>query len=204
MQDKEKLSMYVDIIKITIIICWVSLVAFWLLKIFGGNLFEIMVENENFLKFSELVQNSWLKYLVSFFTIVSLKYLSICAICQRFYFKNKDFVILVCALIANWAVVNFVPLKYSIITSNFAYIIFIIYGIVYQTNWKKLFGLLAVVFDFAFSTISMIVRDIDLQVITDYLVLLILCIDIYIMTGLYYLYSNLIRIKKENNYVDNR
>jgi hypothetical protein len=154
-----------------------------------------MVKNENFIKFSYAVENTWLKYLVSFFTIVSLKYLSICAISQKFYFKGKEAIVLFAVLILIWAVVNFIPLRYSAITSNFAYFVFICYGIAYQNKWKRLYGVLAIVFDFAFSVISAIVRNIKVEIITDYLVLLILCIDIYIMTTLYYLYSNLKKLK---------
>jgi hypothetical protein len=198
-KDKERLSMYVDITRITITLCWIALIAFWCLKLFGGNWFEIMVENENFIKFSDLVQNTWLKYVVSFITILTLNYFSICAICQRFYFKGKDLLILAIVLIINWALVNFVPMELSFVSSNFAYISFIVYGIIYQTKTKKLYGFLAIILDIAFSMLSMFIRNIKFEIVTDYLVLMILCIDIYIMTALYFLYSNLIKLKEENN-----
>lgn len=194
--NKDRLQMYVSLTKITIVLCWLSLFSFWAIKLFGGNWFAIIVNNENFLAFSNAVQNTWVKYLVSLFTIVTLKYLSICAICQKFYFKGKSSLILFVVLVANWAIVNFLPLEYSFISSNFAYIVFIIYGLVYQTKFKKLYGVLAIVFDIAFSGISILVRNIELQIITDYLILLILCIDIYIMTTLYYLYSNLKKLER--------
>lgn len=196
MQDKEKLSMYVDIIKITIIICWVSLIGFWLLKIFGGNLFEIMVENENFLKFSELVQNSWVKYLVSFITIIGGNYLLFGAISQQLYFTKKQLIYVIPMLLSMWIVVNFIP-NFLSLSYWYGYLILIIFSVITQVGWKKTFGLLAIVLDTLFVLISFLTRNIKVEFQNDYLILMVLIIDLYIMYGLYYLYANLIRIKKE-------
>jgi hypothetical protein len=94
MEDKytgtAKLKTYIHITRITIALCWIALFAFWAIKLFGGNWFEIVVENKNFIKFSNIVQNTWVKYLVSLFTIAVAKYLTFGAICQKFYFKGKQ------------------------------------------------------------------------------------------------------------------
>lgn len=193
--NKDRLQMYISVTRIAIVLCWLSLFYFWSLKIFGGNFFEIMVENENFLKFSQAVQNTWLKYLVSFFTIFLIRYLMFCAICQKFTFKGKELVIISALIISVWAVVNFG--KCQIFQANYVYVIMIVLGIVYQKYWKRLFGVLAIILELSFSGISIITRNIELQVITDYLVLLILYIDVYFMTALYYLYSNLKTIERK-------
>lgn len=195
--DKDRLQMYISLTNITIVICWISLLSFWAIKLMGGNWFEVVVTNQNFIAFSNLMQNSWLKYLVSFLTICILRYFTFGAICQKFYFKGKQAIIVSLCVVSLWAVVNFVPLKYSSITSLYGYALFILISIIYQKGWKKLFGVFAIIFDFAFSSLSMMIRNIQLQVLTDYLLLLILCLDVYIMTALYYLYSNLIRLNKE-------
>jgi hypothetical protein len=195
--NKDKLSMYVDITKITIVLCWVSLVAFWCLKIFGGEFFEIMVENENFIKFSELVQNTWLKYLLSFITVVGGNYLMFGAIAQKFLFKGKDLIVVIAMLISIWAVSNFVPLEFLGLGFWYGYALLIIFGIITQKGWKKCFGIIAILLQFAFTSISMVTRNIPLQVSENYLVVLILIIDLYIMYGLYYLYSNLIKLKSK-------
>ena len=197
MKDKEKLSMYVDIIKITIIICWVSLICFWLLKIFGGNLFEIMVENENFLKFSELVQNSWLKYLVSFITIGVAKYFTFGIITQQFKLTAKDLLYFCFFAISIWFVSHFVPLGLIYFPSWYGYLLYIILGILYNKGWKKSLGIIAIALEFAFCTISMIVRNIPLELINNYFIGLVLSVDVYIMLALYYFYSILIRKEKE-------
>lgn len=196
MHNKDKLSMYIDVTRITILICWVSLICFWLLKIFGGNFFEIMVQNKNFVEFSNLVQNSWLKYLVSFITIFVAKYLTACAVCQKFTFKGKDLLFVSGLIISNWAVVNF--LNVDVIKMVYGYLIIMIISIIYQRKYGRLLGLLSIVLEFVFSTISALTRNISLEVSSNYLISAIMIIDLYLMTLLYYLYSNLIRIKRSN------
>lgn len=198
MHDKEKLSMYVDITKITIIICWVSLIGFWLLKIFGSNFFEIMVENENFLRFSDLIQNTWLKYVVSFITITIANYLMLAAISETLYFNGVKLVIVLCITTSMWAVANFVPIM--LIQMYYGYVVILAYSAIIQKGIKKLYGVLAILFELAFTIISLITRSLELTLIDNYLILLILSIDMYIMTLLYYLYTNLNKIKKENSY----
>ena len=49
--------MYIDITKLTITLCWVALIAFWCLKLFGGNWFELGSENSKFIQFCNYVEN---------------------------------------------------------------------------------------------------------------------------------------------------
>lgn len=193
--DKDRLQMYISITRITIILCWLSLFTFWIVKLIGYDIFRIAVSNENFLKFSDLVQNSWLKYLVSFITISIVYYFMFGAVLQKFLLKGKDFILFLSSVISVWVVVNFVNI--AILEMFLGYAIITVVGIVKQNRWKKLLGALTVALDFFFVTISMITRSIELQVTTNYFVLLILSIDVDLMFCLYYLYSNLIKLKKE-------
>lgn len=198
-KDKERLSMYVDITRITITLCWIALIAFWCLKLFGGNWFEIMVENENFIKFSELLQNTWLKYIVSFFTICIAKYIVFGAMLQQFTFKGKQLAIIGFCCLSIWAVANFVPNNFLNMPFWYGYVLYIIIPIIYQKKWKKCLGAVSIILELAFTSISMLTRNIRLQMMTDYLITMILIIDLYIMYVLYYLYSNLIKLKGEND-----
>lgn len=199
MKDKEKLSMYVDITRITIILCWIALIAFWCLKLFGGNWFEIMVENENFIKFSDLVQNTWLKHLVSFITVYIAHYLFLGASCQQFVFKGKQLIVISLAFLSVWFVSNFLPHNFLFyLPFYYGYIVQMVLCYIYQTGKKKYLGALVLVLEISFSLISMSVRNIDALIIDNYLVAFILSIDLYIMILLYYFYSNLIRLTKEN------
>ena len=201
MKDKPigtaKLKTYVHITKITIWICWISLFAFWAIKLFGGNFFEIVVQNENFVAFSNILQNTWAKHFASFITIAVAKYFTFGAICQKFTFKGKQLLFVIFGIVSIWAVANFMPLGEIKFPSWYGYLIFILAGIIYQKGWKKTFGVLAILLEFMFSTISLLVRNIPLYIIPNYLMLLILAIDMYIMVVLYYLYANLIKMKKE-------
>ena len=194
---KEKLKTYIEITRITIVICWISLFAFWAIKLFGGNFFEVVVENENFVKFSEMVETTWLKYLVSFITIAVAKYLTFGAICQKFYFKGKQLAFVLFGIVSIWAVSNFVPLGKLQFPAWYAYVVFIIASCKYQKGWKKLFGVLAIALETIFSVVSALVRNIPVDIISNYLILSIFIFDLYLMLGLYYLYSNLNKLKKE-------
>lgn len=181
--------------KITIVICWLSLFSFWAIKMFGGNWFEIMVKNENFIKFSDIVQNTWLLYLSNFITTFIANYFSFCAMLEKFK-PNKlhSILILICTILM-WAVANFVTVE--VIRMYFGYVIIVLYAFIFQKKWKRAYGLLVLVLETLFIGISMVTRNIELNILFDYLTFLILSIDLYIMYALYYLYVNLIRLKKE-------
>lgn len=197
MKDKERLSMYVDITRITITLCWIALIAFWCLKLFGGNWFEIMVQNENFIKFCKFAEKSWLKDLINLFTIIVTNYFLFGAISQKFYFPIKKTFIIIGLLVSMWAI-RFLP---NILGLHFwyGYLVIILYGIFVQKGYKKWFGVLGVLINFVFTTISIFVRNLPLELTTNFLIGNILLIDMYIMYVLYYLYFNLIRLEKENN-----
>ena len=186
--------MYISVTRIAIILCWLSLFSFWALKIFGGNFFEIMVENENFLKFSNFVGNSWLRYLSSFITIFIAQFFIIGAICQRFYFKGKSSIFITICILSIWIVADFVNV--DIIKMFYGYIVLIFIGAIYNKGKKRMLGILAIIFEFVFSTLCMITKNLQLSIIDDYLIYFIGSIDLYIMYSLYYLYSNLIRMRK--------
>jgi hypothetical protein len=192
-----KIKTYIKITRITIVICWISLFAFWAIKLFGGNFFEIAVQNENFVKFSEKVETTWLKYLVSFITIAIAKYLTFGAICQKFYFKGKQLIFVIFGIVSIWAVANFLPLGFLNFSSWYGYLIFVLASIIYQKGWKKTFGILSIVFELLFALVSMQVRNLPIEIMSNYLIAAIFIFDLYLMLALYYLYSNLINLKKE-------
>lgn len=194
-RDKDRLQMYISVTKIAIVLCWLSLFSFWALKIFGGNFFEIMVENENFLKFSQALQNTCLKYFISVLTMSASYYLMFCAVVQRFVPKRSQIIFFIVCIFTNWFIINFVNITF--LKTIYGYLTIILAGVLFNKGYKRTFGFISFILDFVFSSISMITRNISLGHITNYLAVLILIIDMYIMTTLYYLYSNLSRIKKE-------
>lgn len=193
--DKDRLQMYISITRITIILCWLSLFSFWIVKLFCNEVFEIAVQNENFIRFSDLLQNTWLKYLVSLFTIGTSFFLMYGATTQTFYPKGKDIVVVILSVLTIWVVANFINIE--ILKMLCGYVIISLIGVFKQKGVKKLLGCLAVVLDFVFCTVSMLTRNIELSVLSNYFIMPILSIDVNIMFALYYLYSNLIKLKKE-------
>lgn len=193
--DKDRLQMYVSIVRITIVLCWLSLFAFWIVKLFCNEVFEIAVQNENFIRFSELLQNTWLKYLVSFATISVSSYLMLGAVLQNIKLRKTHLISYIFLCVTSWIVANFVNVP--IIKLLWSYTVVAIIAIVFNTKLKKLFGFLCIALDFVFCTLSMITRNIDIAVLSNYFVALILSIDMYIMYALYYLYANLLKLKGE-------
>lgn len=193
--DKTRLQMYISVTNITIVLCWVSLLSFWAIKLMGGNWFEVVVNNQNFIAFSNTVQNTWLKYLVSFITICLVNHFRFCVIAQSFCIKGKTIMFVFLSSVTMWLVSNFVTI--DIIQMLYGYVLIVFYGIITQKSYKRLLGLICVALEFGFSTISMLIRNVSLAVSSDYILSLILSVDVYLMYTLYYLYINLIRIKKE-------
>ena len=46
-------------IKRVIIVCWVALAICFVIKLFGGNFFQIICENETFIAICEFCDNNW-------------------------------------------------------------------------------------------------------------------------------------------------
>ena len=197
MINKDRLQMYVSLTKITIVLCWLSLFSFWAIKLFGGNWFEIMVENENFVKFSKTVETTWLRYVSIFITTAISNHLTFCAIAERFALKGKQLAFLITSDIAIWFVVSFVNIE--LLKMYFAYILIVSFSLIYQKGWKKIYGFMAIVFETIFTLISMLTRNIPIELVYSFFIGAILSIDFYLMYAIYYLYLNLNRLNKENN-----
>lgn len=193
--NKDRLQMYVSLTKITIVLCWLSLFSFWAIKLFGGNWFEIIVNNDNFVKFSNYVQNTWLVYLSTLITTIIANHFTFCSISEKFFLKGKKLAFLLFADISSWFVVSFVNIE--TLKMCYGYITIIVFAIIFQKSWKKLYGLLAFVLETAFLALSMLTRNVQLKYVDNLLMTYILSIDFYIMYAIYYLHLNLIRIKKE-------
>ena len=195
MINKDRLQMYVSLTKITIVLCWLSLFSFWAIKLFGGNWFEIMVKNENFVKFSKMVENTWLRYLSIFITTAIYNHLTFCAISEKFVLKNKELIFLIFSDLSIWFIVSFVNIEF--LKMYFAYVLMIIFSLIFQKSWKKCYGIFAILLETIFSIISMYTRNIEIELVYDFLITYILSIDFYLMYTIYYLHLNLIRLKKE-------
>lgn len=192
--DKERY------LKRVIVVCWIALAICFGIKLFGGNLFEIMCENENFIKVCNYADNHWWAYytISTIYCLVS-NYFFILAMCGEWRFSTKQMWIF---SITIW-IVCFV----KTISSIFGLILDVWQVIVMpciftiknpKRHWFILFGNILL---FVFQAISMLAKNLSFGIVTvnGLLISLIYSIDIWIMLVLYYLYSNISKGKEKQN-----
>ena len=83
------------ILKRLIIVSWVALGCCFLIKLLGGNLFEIVCNNQRFITICNYIDNNWFLY---YFVMTSYCYLSmyflVLAMCQRTMYKKWELITL--------------------------------------------------------------------------------------------------------------
>ena len=191
--DKERY------LKRVIVVCWIALAICLGIKLFGGNLFEIMCNNENFIKVCEYAETHfWLNYLLNcLYCFVSL-YLFTLAICGRLKFKKWELYVSIATVLVGTLAKTFNPII------GFAFDIWqvVLLPCVFtiKTPKRHFYVIPANIMLMAFQLISMFVKNVQDVIIPsdDILVGMIYSIDVILMMFLYYLYSNILMKRKEN------
>lgn len=188
----------VKYLKRVIIICWVALAICFCIKLFGGNLFEIMCENENFIAICNYADSHlWANYAISLIFCFLQLYFYGLAIVQRLKYKKCELIVL-SLTVAIGTLVKILSFKFGFIFDIWQVIFMpiLFLGKNWRTYWKVL---LANVLLMAFQLISMYVKNIDDIILgNSVLVGVIFSIDVFIMIMLYYAYANIITMKGEN------
>lgn len=191
-------------LKRAIILCWIMLVVCFAIKLFGGNWFEIAVNNEHFSKVCETIDNTpilfysigWFLYVVSTFWVVCS--CSLIPIPSTFEMVTSLFV-----LTGVWASQFVSTMFKSIIEIAVLIVLPIVFNVVRNKDVRPIqtikktwyYGIIGAALILAFQAISLLTRNIGIKFTDDStLVTFILLIDYYIMIVLYYLY---IRLRKE-------
>lgn len=190
--DKERY------LKRVIIVCWIALAICFGIKLFGGNLFEIMCNNENFIKVCNYADNHfWADCLLSFIYGFISTYFSVLAMCGWYKYQKHQLIIVVSTVFIGTVVKYFSTL----IGVFFDVWQIIIMPCVFTIKAPKRhkFVLLGNIFILAFQMASIYIRNIDYIVVTDYglLVGIIYSLDVLLMIFIYYLYSNVLSNRKE-------
>lgn len=185
-----------------IVSCWVVLIACFIIKIFGGNWFEIICENQNFINVCELLDNNLIVrsivYAIFYFASSSLIMLS------QLKYKITDkkalpiiITILVLSIIRQLYVSREVDAIMDLV------ILIVIPLVIKIIENKKIILndvlriIVGIVLVFVFQIISQVAKDIGITYVDEYsLIVFILSIDYYIMICLYYLYSNRKEVKE--------
>lgn len=182
-----------------IVVCWIALAICFGIKLFGGNLFEIVCSNENFIKVCEYADTHfWADYLLYVsYGYVSMHFL-VLAMIGKWKFTKVQLVSLILSVMAGVLVKEFnstIGLVCDLWQGIILPIIF-----VWKERGRIPFVFLGNFLLIIFQLMSMFIKNIDIGIITDRGALMstIFSIDIVIMILLYYLYSNLQRKEKNN------
>ena len=190
--DKERY------LKRVIVVCWIALAVCFGIKLFGGNLFEIMYSNENFIKVCEFAEEHfWFNYILNCLYCLLSLCLFILAICGRMKFKRWEFIIVLITVLAGTIIKTFLPII-GFIFDIWQFIVLPCILTLKDTKRHKLV-IPANIMLIAFQLLSMYVKNVQHIIIpsNEVLVGMIYSIDIILMLVLYYLYSNIIKNDKE-------
>ena len=178
-----------------IVISWIALALCFVIKIFGGNFFEIMCENPNYKALCEYADSHfWCKYLLAFLSSFISISLYLLAIIKEYKFTRFQFIFSTIS-IALCCGIKLVFPNYGFIGDIWMSIITPI--IFLGKNFKGYLAIVvAILLTLIFEIISLLVKNMAIKVIDDNtFISLIYMIDVYIMCFLYYLYRN---YQKEN------
>ena len=189
------------ILKRAIILCWVLLIICFIIKLCGGNYFDIMCNNENFIKFCNFIENSIIKYIIYLFSFIFSSYLLLKIVKPNFKILSlKSLLFLICCIIV-WAFKLLIELNIFTINTLIVNILdfVILYVLLVIFTKRPLLSIFAVILLFIFSIISSLVKGIgiDSSITDNYFVAQMFLIDYYLMLVLSVLYSKKIQIKKK-------
>ena len=187
-------------IKRVIIVCWVALALCFIIKLFGGNFFQIICDNQTFIAICEFCDNNWwASYIIGIANTLLSTYLFVLAVVQDIKLKLWKNIVLISTCVIGVAI--------KLWNTNIGWIfdiwqMFIMPAVFIGKEWKQYWKILVGVgLLLAFQLLSLFTKNIAIGTITStngLVVSLIYSIDITIMLVLYFLYSYLIKTKKEN------
>lgn len=185
-------------LKTLIITCWAVLVLCLVIKLLGGNWFELATENTKFIQFCEFVDNTmWLKMTLACLIYVGSTYLYLCVASNKQYLSLKETIVYIPIMIAKSILFWYYPTIATIMDICLITIIPLAFG--KFRNWLRVlisFALLNV-----FQIMSLIIRNYGFQNFNDNLFVLqvLIQIDYYVMIVLTYLHNIQIKNRKEKS-----
>lgn len=181
-----------------IVISWVSLGLCFLIKIFGGNFFEIVCDNAKYKAICEYADSHlWLKYTLGVISSLFCEVLYLLAILQEYRLGKKRFLITVASVLAVCLVKLF---NNKIGAIGDIWIFFVLPYIFIGKKFKKMWWQVPVAYalTFSFQLLSLLVKNLSIGIVDEStFISLIYMIDVYIMCFLYYLYRNYQKEKKD-------
>ena len=188
-------------LKRAIIVCWILLAICFVVKICGGNFFNIVCNNENFIKFCNYCDTSFIRYVFYYpvFIIESSLLLITIKPDKKIFSINFVLYIICCSLF--WIVKVLHEIQIIKLDVNIANIfpIIILYLLLMIFSKKPLTSLICLIYQTALTLLSSFIRNISfVNLMTDsFLITTIFLIDYYIAMILTVLYRKRIYLKRE-------
>ena len=174
-------------LKALFITCRVVYIACLIIKLCGGNWFEIATTNERFIAICDYIDNTlWLKMIIAcIFSLITNSFV-ICAIFRERFYTFKQAIVFI-PLIIIGSIIGWYNSIINTIIGFILYLIPIIYD--YRKWYRAILGLILMII---FQFISLITKNVNEVYLNNQstLVSIILQIDLLIMVILYYLYAN--------------
>jgi hypothetical protein len=178
-----------DKYKTLIISCWAVLLCCFVVKLLGGNFFEIAYDNAQFQWFCHHCNEGVMYWILSilFYSVSTTLYLM--AVCR---FEKPKLLLVIITIVID--IIKLIFIKYAIITSVVEFVVLIVYPILVNKKlWLR--SIIGYVLLFLFQLISLITKNVGIRIINnDVFTTIIFSIDYLIMIVLYWLYS----IKEDN------
>lgn len=179
------------ILKRMIILCWLLLAACFIIKLFGGNLFEIAVKNERFILLCNFIDGHKILYNAFSFIlyyISTVLYLLAASAKKKFTIKENTFITII-------LLISF-TIKCFCLNLGFIFDIILILFLTFKYCKSIKKTIIAIILLNTFQLVSMFIKNIPIEVLNvNFIEGFVLMIDYYIMIILFYLYTNLLRIK---------
>lgn len=203
---REKLTITKDnykevVLRKSIITCWVLLIICFIVKICGGNFFNISCDNEMIISICEFIDKSFVKHILHFVMFIFSSYMLIKIVNPEIKFKSKQNIISFILLIIVFIIKKLIEFKiiklpiWVIDISDFM----LLFIILFLNSRKVLKSIIAILLLFVFTLISTLTKNIGFsQIITDsFLINSVFMIDYYIMLVLTALYSKKINQRRK-------
>ena len=190
--DKERY------LKRVIIVCWIALGICFGIKLFGGNIFEIICSNENFIKVCEYADSHlWANYLIYVAYSFALQYFFVLSMIAQIKYTKTQFIVTIITVCVNVLVKLTIP-NIGLIFDLWQVVIMpAVFTIkTPKKHWNIVIGNGLLIL---FQVSSMFVKNINIDILTNEGVLTstIFSIDVLLMILLYYAYVNFKRKEKE-------
>ena len=203
MRDKIKITeenYKEQTLKRAIIACWILLIICFIIKLFGGNLFDINVNDENFVKVCNYLDTSWFRF-IAYYLLFCLEYYSLLKISNtKIKVKTTRFLSFILLSTMYWIFKLIIDLGLIEIDQSLFGIIGVLvtYSLIagFSRNWWK--PILIMIYQLILVSLSTFIKNISFlkPITSSFLNTTIFCIDYYLLLILTILYRVLIEYKK--------